>query len=294
MERTCEFCERDLDNLIKPRKPDTHKGDYGKVFLLCGSEGYTGAAVMSAKAASRAGAGVVYLGVPRSIYPIVASMLTGEVVLPLADDGNGRLSLAAMHGISDMMAKADACLVGCGLSQSEDIKNIVRTIVEETSVPTVLDADGINALRGNIDLLKSAKANIVLTPHAGEFERLTGVRVNRENAVYTAKEASRTFSAVFLLKGHRTVTASPDGRVFVNTTGNPGMAKGGSGDILSGIIVALLGQGLSAFPAAAAGAYIHGKAGDICANKIGEFGMTPQDIIDRIPEVLKKYNSREW
>lgn len=273
-----------VDSLIPERPRDAHKGNFGKVLLLCGSVGFTGAAALAAKAALRTGSGLIYLGVPDTVYPILAAKLDAPMVFPLPSDGYGRLSALAIPEIRWRLGNCDACLVGPGLGRSPDILEIVQAVLECSGGPVVLDADGLNALDGHIDVLRGTPCPVVLTPHEGEFARLGGdLSQGRQVA---AETMARETGAVVLLKGHRTVIT--DGkRTYVNSTGNPGMATGGSGDVLSGVLTSLLGQGLPVLEAAAAAAWIHGAAGDIGAKEIGEYGLTPGDLIRVIPRLLK-------
>lgn len=267
-----------------PERPkDTHKGDFGKLLLLCGAVGYTGAPALAAQAAVRTGAGLVSVGVPHSIYPIVAAKLTEPMVFPLPEE-NGMLSADAIPAIIERLKACDACLVGCGLGKSEGTAAVVRAILQNATCPVVFDADGINVLDGHIDLLRGTACPVILTPHEGEFLRLGG-SLERGRASGTAR-MYREAGATVLLKGHRTLICGDDG-LYVNRCGNPGMATGGSGDVLSGIIVSLLGQGLNPTQAAAAGAWLHGRAGDLCAAEIGQYGMLPSDLIKRLPRLLK-------
>ncbi len=273
----------DVRALLPTRPRCAHKGDFGKLLLLCGSRGMTGAAALAARAALRTGAGLVWLGVPASVYPILAAKLDEAMVFPLPDDGAGRLADAALSPIRERLEQCDACLIGPGLGRSASLDVLVRQIAGISRVPLVMDADGINALSGHIDVLRGAGCPIVLTPHDGEFVRLGGdLGAGRFAA---AQRLSEQTGAVVLLKGNRTVIAH-GGQLRVNPTGNPGMATGGSGDVLSGVIVSLLGQGLSAFDAAWAGAWLHGAAGDLCAEQIGEYGMLPSDLVDMLPRLL--------
>ena len=278
-----EITPQIIDTLLPTRKPDTHKGDYGKILLLCGSRGYTGAAALAAMGALRTGAGLVYLGVPESIYVIEAIKLTEPVVFPLPDE-DGMLSVSAAETITAMLHKMDAVLIGPGLGQSEGVLHTLKTVLEKFKGPVVVDADGINVLSRHIDMLRGRTGITILTPHMGEFVRIGG------NLNIEAKEAAMDFAqknnCILLLKGHRTVIT--DGKCcYVNHTGNPGMAVGGSGDVLAGIIVSLLGQGVPPLEAAACGAWLHGKAGDICADEIGEYGMLPSDMLTVLPRLLK-------
>lgn len=268
---------------LPPRKPDTHKGNYGKILLLCGAVGYTGAPVMAARAAARTGAGLIFLGVPESIYPIAAGKLNEPVVFPLPEE-NGMLCEKAIPEILRRLDRCDACLAGCGLGSSQGTFEVVKAVLQNASCPVVLDADGINVLDAHIDLLRSAACPVILTPHEGEFLRLGGDL--SEGRLKAAKDMQRKTGATILLKGHRTLICGREA-CFVNRCGNPGMAVGGSGDVLAGIIVSLLGQDLSPVKAAALGAWLHGKAGDLCRNHYGESGMLPTDMIEALPKILK-------
>ena len=270
-------------SLLPPRAADTHKGDYGRVFLLCGSRGLTGAAALAARACLGTGAGLISLGVPASVYPILAVKLDEVMVFPLPEDGEGRLSPAALPALLPQLAACDACLIGCGLGRGEGVQSVVHALLRASRVPLIVDADGINALSGHIDVLREAACPVVLTPHDGEFVRLGG---DGEGERFAAAMAlSRQTGAVILRKGYRTIIT--DGAdCWMNTTGNPGMATGGSGDALAGILLALLGFGLPPLQAAAAAAWLHGAAGDLAAAEIGQYGMTPSDLIARIPRLL--------
>ena len=270
-------------SILPDRKADSHKGDYGKILLLCGSRGYTGAAALAAMGALRSGAGLVYLAVPESIYAIEACKLTEAIVLPLPDEG-GTIAMSALPEIRRLLPKMDAVLIGCGLGQSEGTRAVLETVLREFSGPVVVDADGINLLAKHMDILRERHAPTILTPHAGEFVRIGGD--NKADRVSETLRFAMKYGCILLLKGHETVIS--DGKeTYVNQTGNPGMAVGGSGDVLSGIIVSLLGQGIEPLKAAACGAWLHGKAGDICAEEIGQYGMLPTDLVEVLPRLLK-------
>ena len=273
----------DVLEILPDRDKNAHKGDFGKILLLCGSRGYTGAAALAAMGALRSGAGLVYLGVPESIYAIEAVKLTEAIVLPLPDDG-GKLSPDALPEIRTLLSKMDAVLIGCGLGQSEGTLAAVRTVLEEFPGPVVVDADGINLLARHMDILRERHAPTILTPHAGEFARIGGN--NEADRVAETERFAKEYGCILLLKGYETVI-SDGAESYVNQTGNPGMAVGGSGDVLSGIIVSLLGQGIAPLKAAACGAWLHGKAGDICAEVIGQYGMLPTDMVEVLPRLLK-------
>lgn len=270
-------------SLLPDRNPWGHKGNFGKLLLLCGSRGYTGAAFFAAMGALRAGAGLVFLGVPESIYGIEAVKLNEPVIFPLPDAG-GRLSADAVPEILTRLPQMDAVLVGPGLGQSEGTLAVVRAVLEEAECPVVVDADGINVLSAHRDLLRGRKSPTILTPHDGEFARLGGVI--GEDRMAAAAALAEELGCVVLLKGHETcITDGTDG--YINPTGNPGMAVGGSGDVLAGVITALLGAGLPPLEAAACGAWLHGAAGDRCAAELGQYGMLPTDMLSALPRLVK-------
>lgn len=270
-------------SLLPDRNPWGHKGNFGKLLLLCGSRGYTGAAFFAAMGALRSGAGLVFLGVPESIYGIEAVKLNEPVIFPLPDAG-GRLSADAVPEILTRLHQMDAVLVGPGLGQSEGTLAVVRAVLENAQCPVVVDADGINVLSAHRDLLRGRKSPTILTPHDGEFARLGGVI--GEDRMAAAAALAEELGCVVLLKGHETcITDGTDG--YINPTGNPGMAVGGSGDVLAGVITALLGAGLPPLEAAACGAWLHGAAGDRCAAELGQYGMLPTDMLSALPRLMK-------
>ncbi len=270
-------------SLLPDRNPWGHKGDFGKLLLLCGSRGYTGAAFFAAMGALRSGAGLVFLGVPESIYGIEAVKLNEPVIFPLPD-ADGRLSADAVPEILSRLPRMDAVLVGPGLGQSEGTLAVVRAVLEKAECPVVVDADGINVLRAHRDLLRGRKSPTILTPHDGEVARLGGII--GEDRMAAAAALADDLGCVVLLKGHETcVTDGTDG--YINPTGNPGMAVGGSGDVLAGVITAMLGAGLPPLEAAACGAWLHGAAGDRCAAELGQYGMLPTDMLSALPRLMK-------
>lgn len=268
---------------LPDRKPDSHKGDYGKILLLCGSMGYTGAAALAAMGALRMGAGLVYLGVTQSIYAIEAVKLTEAVVFPLPDR-DGMLDASALDKLLPMLENMDAVLMGPGLGISPGTEAVVTTVLRQYDGPVVLDADGINLMTAHKDILRGRTAPTILTPHAGEFVRFGGVL--SEDRTESALKLAVELGCLVLLKGHRTVIT--DGhRIYVNPTGNPGMAVGGSGDVLAGMIVSLLGQGIKPLVATACAAWLHGAAGDRCAQTLGQYGMLPSDMLQELPRLMK-------
>lgn len=268
---------------LPDRVETAHKGDLGKILLLCGSRGYTGAAALAAMGALRTGAGLIFLGVPESIYAIEAVKLTEPIVFPLPEE-DGKLSQTAIPEILERLPKMDAVLIGPGLGQSDGTFQVVKAVLEQAHCPVVVDADGINVLRAHKNILRERTRPTIVTPHDGEFARLGGsIGADRSEA---ACSMARELGCVVLLKGHH--TRITDGKtLYINPTGNPGMAVGGSGDVLSGVITSLLGQGLPALEAAACGAWLHGAAGDLSAAEIGQYGMTPSDMVAALPRLLK-------
>ena len=265
------------------RDPEGHKGMFGKVLCVCGSVGYTGAPIFAGRGAVRTGSGLVFLAVPESVWPVAAVKSDEAMPFPVPE-AEGRLSLLAEEPIRRRAESCDAVLIGCGLGRGWQTDALVRKLLT-IEKPLVLDADGLNALSGREELLQKRAAPTILTPQEGEFLRLGGgLSAGREAA---AAAFSEKYGVYLVLKGHRTVVAAPDGRLAVNGTGNSGMAKGGSGDVLAGMILSLLGQGCEAFAACCAGVWLHGRAGDLAAADKGERGMTPTDLLEQIPYAMK-------
>lgn len=280
--------ERELDHgsvlhILPERDPCAHKGSFGKILLLCGSRGYTGAAALAAMGALRSGAGLVYLGVPESIYAIEAVKLTEPVVFPLPDE-DGKFAAKAVPEILEFLPKMDAVLIGPGLGQSMGTFAVLKTVLREFNGPVVVDADGINLLARHKHLLRGRTAPTVLTPHDGEFIRLAG-ELGSDRLTATA-ELARELGVILVLKGHETLITNGIA-AYRNRTGNPGMAVGGSGDVLAGMIVSLLGQRIEPMDAAAAAVWLHGAAGDACAKTMGQYGMLPSDMLEVLPRLMK-------
>ena len=264
------------------RRKNVHKGDFGHILILAGSRPFSGAGVLCSLAAMRSGAGLVTLGIPKSLANPLIKLKSAEVMLlPLPETKEGTLALCGYLTIKKFLTKANVLVVGPGLSQNKSTQALIRKIIASAPKPMIIDADGLNALKGKLGVLRSS-ANYsfpkILTPHAGEMNRLT-----KETPLVFA----RCYGIILVLKGHRTTVTGPGGRQYTNKTGNPGMATAGSGDVLSGIIAAFLGQGLCAFDAAKYGVYIHGSAGDLAAKEKTEISLIASDIIDKIPLALK-------
>ncbi len=270
-----------------PRKINTHKGNYGKLFSVTGSEMMPGAAILAVKAAVRTGVGLVKCFTPeKNIYPIVS--VVPECTFSGIQSKSVYLNENDRSMLTDEIKKADACIIGCGMGISERTKNALEIAVENAECPLVIDADALNCLSENLDLLKKAKCDIVITPHPGEMARLAHAEIDyiQNNRLKAAQSFSREHNVTVVLKGANTIIAMPDGKIFVNTTGNPGMSTGGSGDILAGIIGSLLAQGMSVSDAVSCGVYIHGECGDRASKKFSETSMTPSDIIDMLPSLF--------
>ncbi len=278
-----QLTHEDVLNILPDRKVDSHKGDYGKVLLLCGSRGFTGAAALAAMGALRSGAGLVYLGVPESIYAIEAVKLTEAIVFPLPEE-DGKLSTKAIPAIRKHMKGMDAVLIGCGLGISTGTMAVLDAVLQEFQGPIVVDADGITMLASCPELVKERQYPTILTPHEGEFRRLNIAA--EEERLTGAMIAARELGCIMLRKGHETVITNGKD-YYINPTGNPGMAVGGSGDVLAGILVSLLGQGIEPLKATACAAWLHGAAGDRCAEKMGQYGMIPTDMLQELPYLLK-------
>lgn len=273
-----------------PKRPfDAHKHSVGKIFVLAGSPGLTGAAAMASEAAMRVGAGAVVLGTPKSVYQILAKKLTEVMVEPLDDNDNGTVSLRAYPTIEKHIQWSDVVLVGPGLSRDPETQQLLWKIFHETDKNLLIDADGLNALAAKVSILgKQKKREIIMMPHTGELSRLIGIHANQieESRIEIARSTAKKFDATVILKGAPTVTATAKGEVFVNSTGNPGMATAGSGDVLAGIIAALWGQKLQALEAAFCGVYIHGLAGDLAKTILGERGFMATDILKKTTDAV--------
>lgn len=272
------------------RRSDFHKGDCGRLFIAAGSKGMTGAACLASRGALRSGIGLLTLGVPSSEQPVAAAKLTEAMTLPLKC-ADGVISQAAYRDILKFAQKSDAVVFGCGIGRSADISEILSRLVCEYDGVLVIDADGINALSENIDILKEKKCRIVLTPHIGEMSRLSGMsggEILRDTQAAALSFAEK-YGVTVALKCHRTVVADPGGEVYVNETGNCGMATGGTGDVLAGVIGSLAAQGMPPYEAAADGVFLHGLAGDIAAAEKGVFGMLAGDLAEALPYAIKRF-----
>ena len=282
---------REIKKMLPKRTPVSNKGTYGRALCVCGSMKMTGAAVLSAGGALRTGAGLVTLAFPQSAYPAIAPKLTESLFLPLESNFEGTFAFSALSGIIDAAKNSTAVLIGCGMGFNKDTARIVHSAVKEIKSPIIIDADGINALSTNINILKEAQAPVILTPHPGEMSRLCGRSIAEiiASPVAVAYEFAKTYNVTVVLKVANTVICSPDDRIFVNPTGNAGLAKGGSGDLLAGMTVSLVAQGMEPFDAAVCAVYLHGLAADVVAERTSMRGMLPSDVLDFLPELFSKF-----
>ncbi len=269
---------------FSPRPADSHKGTYGRVVAVCGSYGMAGAAMLCIRAALRSGAGLVTAAVPRSVYPLLAPAIPEAVFLPLPEDEQGRLSIEALRPLLETMEGATAVVVGPGLGRSEGLTQLVTAVCRRSPCPVILDADGINAVKPHMLLEEAVSAPLILTPHPGEMARLleTPLSEIQEHREEVARRFSQEYGVTLVLKGHHTLVASPGRPLLQNDTGNPGMATGGSGDVLAGLIGGLTAQGLSPYHAALCGVYLHGAAGDRAAARLSQHSMLPSDLLEEL------------
>lgn len=291
-----EVEESDVRRVLPRRLPNAHKHSVGKVFVLAGSIGFTGAAAMVSTSVLSAGAGTVVLGTPASVYPILAKKLTEVMVQPLTETEPGAIAPAAFDFVEQQIRWADVVVVGPGLSTTLEVEELVCRILAVCEKPLIVDADGLNVLARNTAMLKRRRSkNVILTPHTGEFSRLSGVSSKDIESLRlsASKEFAKEHKLTLVLKGAPSVTAAGDGIVFVNTTGNPGMATAGAGDVLAGLIGGLWAQGMTGSSAAYAGVYIHGLAGDIARDAYGEKSMMATDIQAAIPRAFLNLEAKK-
>jgi NAD(P)H-hydrate epimerase len=276
--------------VLSQRSPDAHKGDFGHLLVVAGAPGKAGAAVMAARGALRSGAGLVSVATPNGLVPIIQSQLAEAMCLPSAESIEGTLAIGAEVELLKAMAGMSACVVGPGLSTHYETVQAVRNLIQRLAVPAVIDADGLNALAGFTDILKKVKTSLILTPHPGEMGRLLGISADevQKDRIAIASAFAMKYKVTLVLKGAGTVVATPRGWVWINSTGNPGMASGGTGDALAGMIGGLLAQGYDASQAACLGVYVHGLAGDLASKEKGETGMIAGDLVEKIPDAIKE------
>jgi ADP-dependent NAD(P)H-hydrate dehydratase / NAD(P)H-hydrate epimerase len=277
-----------IRTILPKRRPDGHKGTFGAALIIAGSRNFSGAAVLAGMAAVRSGCGLIRLAIPDGIANVVASDVIEAVKIPLPQTDTEALSPAAIESLLELAADAQAIAIGPGIGTDRRTQKLELSFLAEVEKPTVIDADGINNLAGRLALLSRVKAPLVLTPHPGEFSRLTGLKTEAVNAdrVGVSRKFATEKKVVLVLKGASTIVASPDGRVFVNPTGNSGLAKGGTGDILTGLITGLIAQGMSPLDAACAGVYLHGLAADIAVQSLTEYCLAAGDLPRFLPQAF--------
>lgn len=287
---TFVITQADVREMLPRRPKETYKHAVGKVFGLVGSVGLTGAGVLVGSAAMRGGAGAVVLGVPSELNPIFETKLTEVMTLPLPQTGDGSLSLAVLLQVQKNLEWADCVVLGPGMSRNQETEQLVYKLLRSHSGRMLLDADALNAVADQVEVLRDTRAEVVMTPHHGEFSRLTKLSIAEiaDNRIEHARRFAKDYGVTLVLKGSPTVIASKDGKAFVNVHGNPGMATAGSGDVLTGIIAAMMSQKLSLVDAAIAGVYLHSVAGDIALETKGEYSLIANDIIDCLPNAFAK------
>lgn len=275
--------------------PNVHKNNFGHVLILAGSGNMLGAPCLCGLAAMRAGAGLVTIGVPKTLNLTLQKKISPSIMtMALPGTPQATLSSRAYNSIKGSLTKFQAIAIGPGLTQNTSTQKLIRKITQTARQPLVIDADGLNAVARDLKCLCASSTVKVLTPHPGEMSRLTALGAKKilKDPACIARQFAQEYNVILLLKGHHTVVAGPDGRIYINKTGNAGMATAGSGDVLTGMIAALLAQGLSGFEAARWGAYLHGKAGDLAASAKTRAGMIATDIIDNIPKAIKECDRR--
>lgn len=286
---TVTLTQDELSDFLPLRETESHKNDFGHVLVIAGSRNMPGAACLATNAAVRSGAGLVTVAFPKSAYPSLASHTVESMLMPLPEDENGSLSAEAAAIILENLSRFDAVVMGCGLGKGEGVTAVVNSVLSEFTKTVVLDADGLNAVSQDMSVLEHSPASIIVTPHPGEMARLCGKTVGeiQDDRRTVATEFAKKYGVTVLLKGAATLVCGKDGLCYVNVTGNPGLAKGGSGDILSGLIGGLCASGLTPFSAASAGAFIHGLAADFAKNKKSMSAMTGSDVISCFSKVFK-------
>ena len=274
-------------SVISKRANNSHKGDYGKLLVIAGSKGMTGAAYLASQAALKSGAGLVTLACPRSLNPILESKTTEVMTLPVPDN-DGCFAYESVSQLLEQAEKSDAILIGPGLGRTDDVREIVKTILRNSNVPVVVDADSLYAVAQDRELIENCACDLIFTPHTMELSRIMELDVDyiEENRIQVSREFAEEVGAVLLLKGHHSIVTAPSLEQYINSTGNPGMASGGSGDVLAGIIAALAARGIDAEFAAAVGAYIHGYAGDIASTVYGQESLSANNILEYLPQAF--------
>jgi NAD(P)H-hydrate epimerase len=287
--------EGHVSGIIPKRLRESSKGNYGRVLIVSGSTGMTGSGCLSAKAALRTGAGLVYLGVPAALSNIYGTQLVEPIVIPFEDKGKGYFSKESGKDIIKELEKMNAAAIGPGISCRQDIVELVNEILINARIPLVLDADALNAVAKDVAILKKSKVPLIVTPHPGEMSRLIGTSIEdiQKDRIKHARDFSDEYNVITVLKGSKTIIATPHGRVYINPTGNPGMSTAGTGDVLTGIIAGFIGQGFLPEDAAVAGVFLHGLAGDSAAQKKGEYGLIAGDLVEELPYAIHQYTKKK-
>lgn len=281
---------KDSHKTISQREEDTHKGDYGRVVVIAGSTGMSGAAYLCSQAALVSGCGLVNLAIPKSLNNSMEVKLTEVIINPQEETKEGTFSAMAYAGIYELTQKADVVALGCGTTTHPQVKTLIKKLIKEINVPMVIDADALNSIADEVSLLKEAKKDVVVTPHPGEMGRLCNIdsQAVQADRIKLAKKFSLKYNVITVLKGHQTVVVDKEGNHYVNTTGNPGMASAGVGDILTGMIASFIAQGLELYGAAKLGVYLHGLSGDLAAAKNGQVSLIATNLLECIPEAIRK------
>jgi NAD(P)H-hydrate epimerase len=277
---------------IPKRIADSHKGTYGKASVVAGSRGLSGAAILTCLAALNSGIGIIELYIPENIDLIISTKVVEIITKPIKETPNGLLDLSSINTVVKGIKSSDVVAVGPGCGNSNELLELVKQIIKTSEVPLVIDADGLNALAKNIEILKDEdrKSAVVLTPHLGEMSRLTNRPIEeiKRDKINIVKEFTKEYNVILVLKGARTIVGLPNEEIYINVNGNSGMATAGSGDILTGLITSLIAQGVEPGKAALLGVFIHGYSGDLVANEKGEYGMLAEDIVKSIGRVFKE------
>ena len=278
-----------MRQILCKRKIDTHKGDYGRVGIIAGSRGMTGAAYLCAQSALRTGSGLVYSLIPQSLETIMSIKLTEAIIKPIYDGGSGHFVRESYGDIIKNLDGLDVIALGPGMGVDPERVGLLGEIIQDIKLPLLIDADGLNCLSKNINVIKNKKGPWVITPHFGEMARLVqeDIQKIKDKKEYYAQHLADKYGLLVVLKGNKTIVANPDGQIYINTSGNPGMATAGSGDVLTGIITSFIGQGIGIFESAKLGVYLHGLVGDLAKRDKGEYGLIASDIMEAIPYGIK-------
>ncbi|MBI2876514.1 MAG: NAD(P)H-hydrate dehydratase, partial [Candidatus Tectomicrobia bacterium] len=281
---------QEIRRYLRPRNPEANKGHFGHVLVVAGSVGKTGAAAMASYSALRAGAGLVSLALPQSLSGTMETTYPEVMTLPLPETAEGTIDLAARDLVAELLPRMKVLVIGPGLTTHSRTAEFLREVLKETRVPTVVDADGLNGLADHLSLLQETSAPLILTPHPGEMSRLNGIPIAaiQQDRIEVAQRFAREHGVILVLKGARTVIANPEGRVYLNPTGNPGMATGGTGDILAGMIGGLVAQGWGLLEGVLAAVYLHGLAGDLAVQRTGEICLVATDLLDSLPAAIRQ------